>query len=242
MNVPACQTQGHALLAGELAGDAPIVVLTPHPDDESLGCGALLAAAFAQNGARVICLTDGSRSHPRSTAWPSHRLAQKRQEELSEAVRRLGGEDQDITWLGYPDGQLAAQDAQVIAVRIGRICQGLNAQRLFSTSPLDEHADHKAAAQIARRVCHLCPSLELFYYPVWSRYADPSFRSANHGCRILSVTTEAHRAAKARAIDAHASQLGRTVEDDPEGFSLDPAMVRLFTMQDEIYFKVPSCA
>ncbi len=112
----------------------------------------------------------------------------------------------------------------------------------FRASPLDEHADHKAAAHIARLVCHLCPSLQLFYYPIWSRYDDPSFQSANHGCRILSVTTEAHRATKARAIDAHASQLGRTVEDDPDGFSLDPEMVRLFTMQDEVYFEVPLCA
>ncbi len=53
---------------GIAAGAAPIVVLAPHPDDESLGCGALLAAAFAGKGARVVCLTDGSGSHPGSRA------------------------------------------------------------------------------------------------------------------------------------------------------------------------------
>ncbi len=104
MTAAARPTSPDCFAAEELAGDAPVVVRAPHPDDESLGCGALLAAAFQKTGARPICLTDGSGSHPGSAAWPPSRLAQKRQEEMRKAVRCLDGCDEDVTWLGHPDG------------------------------------------------------------------------------------------------------------------------------------------
>ena len=48
-----------------LTGGGPIIVLAPHPDDETLGCGGLLAAcAAAQIPAHIFVLTDGSLSHP----------------------------------------------------------------------------------------------------------------------------------------------------------------------------------
>ena len=53
-----------AVAASVLLRGRPLLVLAPHPDDESLGCGALLAQAFAGAGAHVACLTDGAASHP----------------------------------------------------------------------------------------------------------------------------------------------------------------------------------
>ena len=44
------------LLPDVFEGRESLVVLAPHPDDESLGCGALLARGFAGAGAHVICL------------------------------------------------------------------------------------------------------------------------------------------------------------------------------------------
>ena len=44
-----------------------VLVLAPHPDDETLGCGAALAAAVTAGYAvRVVAATDGDGSHPRS--------------------------------------------------------------------------------------------------------------------------------------------------------------------------------
>ena len=53
-----------AASADALLGGRPLLVLAPHPDDESLGCGALLAHGLAGPGAHVACLTDGAASHP----------------------------------------------------------------------------------------------------------------------------------------------------------------------------------
>jgi LmbE family N-acetylglucosaminyl deacetylase len=53
-----------------------ILVVAPHPDDETLGCGGLISL-LAQNGSAfyIVFVTDGSASHRNSRAWPSARLA-----------------------------------------------------------------------------------------------------------------------------------------------------------------------
>ncbi len=224
-----------------LAGAGPVVVLAPHPDDETLGCGGLLAAAFAQRSAHVVCMTDGAASHPGSALWPPARLAAERRRELLEAVRRLGGTPRDVTFLDCPDTRLVSCDAQSLAVRIADICRETGAHRLFSASPLDHHTDHVATADIARRAAALRPGLRLFFYPVWSRWSDPDFLRAHGGWDMLRADISAVRAAKSDALHAHRSQLGLVVPDAAEGFCLQPDMVRRFCNEDEFYFEVPPC-
>ncbi len=69
----------------------PILVIAPHPDDEVLGCGGLLAACAAAGiKAHVAFLTDGSLSHPGSASWSQKRLAERRAVEAKRAARMLG--------------------------------------------------------------------------------------------------------------------------------------------------------
>lgn len=67
------------------------LVVAPHPDDESLGCGGLLAM-LAQRDCEVavIFVTDGGASHPHSVSWSRTRLASKRQDEANAALLELG--------------------------------------------------------------------------------------------------------------------------------------------------------
>lgn len=230
--------KNECISARDLAGAAPIVVLAPHPDDETLGCGGLLAAAFEHAGAHVICMTDGSASHPGSVHWPPYRLAKQRQRELIDALRLLGGTKDDLTWLGYRDGLLGACDPTPISERIASICRQLGAERLFSTSPIDHHADHKAAADIAMRVSARSPLMRLFFYPVWSRWDDPDFLAAHGELQMLEVNTAIYRSKKTAALKAHRSQLGLLVSDTPTGFCLETELVRRFCEESEFYFEV----
>ncbi len=103
--------------ASALLGGRPLLVLAPHPDDESLGCGGLLAAAFSirgpRRGAHVVCLTDGAGSHPGSSAVSPADLAVIRRRELVSALIHLGGTEGDLTWVGAPDRALDATRAIV---------------------------------------------------------------------------------------------------------------------------------
>lgn len=222
-----------------LTGGAPIVVLAPHPDDESLGCGALLAHAFAQDGAQVICMTDGSASHPGSRDFPPARLAAVRRQELLCAVARLGGASKDVTWLGHPDGWLGAQDQGAIVASIAEICRARGARHLFAPAPQDHHEDHRSTARIAGRVAAKVPGVTVFSYPLWSRWDDPDLMSRILCHGPLALDPGPWRDAKRAAIDAHATQLGRVVRDDPTGFTMSAEFVDAFVEAPEIYWRAP---
>ena len=223
--------------AQSLTGGAPIVVLAPHPDDESLGCGALLAHAFDTHGAHVICMTDGGGSHPGSTDWPADRLAAMRWQELSHAIVRLGGMPTDMTWLGHPDGWLGLQDADRIVADIVAVCRERGARHLFAPAPEDHHEDHRTTARIAQRVALAMPGITVFSYPVWSRWDDPELLDHVVERHPVALDTASWRARKTLAIAAHRTQRGLVVDDDPAGFRLQEAFIDAFSTEPEIFWR-----
>lgn len=82
-------------------GDATdVLVIAPHPDDEVLLAGGVLARAVKQ-GQRiaVILVTNGD--------YGCERDGYLREAESIAALRALGVKDTDVHFLGYPDGALA---------------------------------------------------------------------------------------------------------------------------------------
>lgn len=226
-------------LPGVFAGHEKLVVLAPHPDDESLGCGALLAQAFAGAGAHIICLTDGSGSHPGSTLWPPKRLAGQRRAELIDAIKHLGGTARDLTWLGMPDAGLYRADARAVAGALEGIIDGLGARHIFAPAVEDSHEDHQATAKFAHELRLRRPDWSYYTYPVWCRWNDPDFgqKIARHAPVYLPL--DGLRAAKCAAIHAHQSQLGQVVPDDPLGFTLPTGFVEKFLSCDEVFWRMP---
>jgi LmbE family N-acetylglucosaminyl deacetylase len=229
--------------AEALTGGRPLLVLAPHPDDESLGCGGLLAAAFAgagagpASGAHVVAMTDGAASHPGSADWPAPRLAALRRDEMARAVAALGGGGADLSHLDLPDGAMATRDPAPVAAVIAAMVDRLGAATVLAPSAVDAHADHKATARVAALVQAQRPEVRLLTYPVWSRWDEADVVAAHAPARALRLDIGPWRAAKRRAIDCHQSQLGAVVHDDPAGFVLDPRFVDLFMREDELFFE-----
>ena len=225
-----------AVSADDLLRGRSALVLAPHPDDESLACGGLLAAAFQPSGpgAHVVCLTDGAASHPASRSVSQAELSELRRGELAAAVDHLGGDKTDITWIGAPDGGLAATDDKVNAVL--NLAKAGASFLLLAPSPLDPHCDHVAGAEIGRRVARSLPGLRLCFYPVWSRWHGGGVAPAPEGTRAVRLQVGRFRAQKAAAIAAHRSQQGRVINDDPDGFEMPPGFAAFFGDRDEVYF------
>ena len=93
---------------GALLQDARrLVVVAPHPDDEVLGCGGLMAAAQAHGiPVCVIALTDGEMAYPHVPAWAPHLLAPARRQELDAALAALGLTNHAVTHCDLGDGAL----------------------------------------------------------------------------------------------------------------------------------------
>ena len=220
--------------------DGPLLVLAPHPDDESLGCGGMIAGAQASGrDVFVLVLTDGAFSHPRSAEYPAARLRRLREAESRQAGRMLGLPERNVSFLGLSDGhtpqrgEAAERAAQAIAAH-ARACR---AATILTTWRHDPHCDHLAASLLGARAAALA-GVALFEYPVWG-WTLPGRRLLDAGTPAgFRLDVSAHLAAKRRAIACHRSQLGEVITDDPQGFVLEARFVALFTGGFETFLRV----
>src|ERR1700677_2938230 len=98
------------------------LILAPHADDESLGCGGLIAACCERGQLPfVVILTDGAASHPGSKQYPPQRLRQLRAEEARKAVEKLGLASENLAFFDYPDTALPT--SQAVSDRVARLAR-----------------------------------------------------------------------------------------------------------------------
>ena len=91
-------------LLGEVLEGRPFIVVAPHPDDESLAYGGLIADACRPGlRGKVVIVSDGAGSHPNSKAYPPDQLTALREEEAKRAGAELGLRSEDIHVLRLPD-------------------------------------------------------------------------------------------------------------------------------------------
>ncbi|CAO4140285.1 LmbE family protein [Methylorubrum thiocyanatum] len=204
-----------------------LVVAAPHPDDESLGCGGLIVQALAEGRAvRVVIVSDGCGSHPNSKAYPHDRLRDLRESETVRAMAELGLGAEHVHFLRLPDGGVPREgpQAEAAAEAIADIARAAGTSALFVTWRHDPHCDHTASAAIVDLARARLPGIAAYAYPVWG-WTLPPEREVGPAPEGFRLAVESERAAKRRAVEAHASQVSGLIEDDPSGFQLEPAMI-----------------
>ncbi|MBK5222828.1 MAG: PIG-L family deacetylase [Acidimicrobiia bacterium] len=136
---------------------ATLGVVVAHPDDESFGLGAVLAAlAAAGAGVRVVCFTQGEAS----TLGPSVGLDLVRRDELHAAADVLGLSRMRLA--SYRDGGLGDVSPALLDREIEADIAGASLVVVFEPSGVTGHVDHRAATAAAERVAaqHGLPVLE----------------------------------------------------------------------------------
>ncbi len=155
------------------------IIFAPHPDDEILCCSNKISNLLAQGEkVKVVILTDGD-AHSDSNAKLSQFYGQKRRLESIKAARRLGLNDNDIYFLGFPDGYLSKLNGIPVTSKYTRRTQSplgsyfagtdfsrKNLKELISNivatySPdevfipsdtLDRHGDHIVTGQLVKEI------------------------------------------------------------------------------------------
>jgi LmbE family N-acetylglucosaminyl deacetylase len=224
----------------------PVVVVAPHPDDETLGVGGLLAELLARGvPITVVAVTDGEGAFGPSTAEVRHALARRRRAEQDSALRCLAGSTDgapasveravvgqssagwpSVVRLGLPDGAVSGVRHE-LAASLGPLLAGA----AWCLAPLawDGHPDHDSCGEATLEACG--DRIPVSQYPIWAWHWARPPQVPPAGAVRVPLRPEA-RARKADALRAFRSQY----ETASSGPVLPPHVVDRFRRPFEVLF------
>ena len=190
-----------------------VLVIAPHPDDESIATGGLLQSVRAAGAAlRLLVLTDGD-----NNPWPQRwiekrwridtaaraRWGARRRAEAHAALRVLGIDAGDVRFFGLPDlgltDLLMRADGALMTSLRGQLDEFAPTLLVFPALA-DRHPDHNAAHVLLR--CALARSAiapRLLTFAVHGASPAPG--------QVAVALDQQRRALKQAAILAHATQM-----------------------------------
>lgn len=172
-----------------------VLVVSPHPDDESIGCGGTLRChTRAGDAVKIVFLTSGEAGG--FDVVSPEELARQREQEAREAARILGV--QDIEFWHQPDSML-----RVTGTLIRRLADTLRIWKpdlVYAPHAHEDSPDHRAGSRLVRRaVASLdgrVPHPDCLFFEIWT-----PIRRIDEIVDISEVLEE-----KLEAIRAHRSQ------------------------------------
>jgi N-acetylglucosamine malate deacetylase 1 len=209
------------------------IVFSPHQDDETFGCGGMIARKREQGITVVVTfLTDGRGSHG-SDPDIQKKIIHIRKEESLTALAILGVKPSEIHFLDQPDGtlpDLKAEKRQQIINQISELLKRYQPGEVYVPHRKDCHKDHEATYYLVKEaIAQTGIRVELLQYPIWVFWRAPLFiflklQDITAAYR-LSITSVQEK--KKRAIAAYPSQM----QSLPRGF------IKRFLNSEEIFFK-----
>jgi N-acetylglucosamine malate deacetylase 1 len=176
-----------------------VLVLAPHPDDETIGVGGTLALhAAAGDPIHVVFLTAGTSGDPTGREDKAA-YAAKREREARAACARLGVSA--VEFWGFPDNfEVTANDLAAITPRVRELIDRVAPAVIYAPHPGEQHSDHHVAAVIlARALATVSSPPPAFGFEVWS---------ASQASIVVDVSSVYET--KLAALRCYASQLEHT--------------------------------
>lgn len=218
-----------------------VVVVAPHPDDETLGCGGAIALLRQHNiPVQVLVISDGTQSHPSSKRFPAEKLRAVRESEAISALEILGVATDSVTFFQWPDTavpQPGERDFLRAVEQCDRALQSLSPDLVFIPWQFDQHCDHQATWQIVHHCLQAWPQPpRQLMYSIWGDRAAglPTLPADETGWRLdISQVEDTKR----QAAMAHRSQTTDLINDDPNGFQLTAEMLNNLISPYETYLE-----
>ena len=175
-----------------------VLVVVPHPDDETLSTGGLIAALRTRGtDVLIVAVTDGENAYENSSE-----LGVRRQAEQAAARSVLGVNQENTIRLGLPDSDVAAHEQELV----DRLLQLVSADtHILAPWVGDFHPDHEACGRAAATVAHLTGARITFYF-FWMWHRGTLLSLEGDKLSIFPLD-QALMQKKARALQCHESQL-----------------------------------
>jgi LmbE family N-acetylglucosaminyl deacetylase len=191
-----------------------LVVVAPHPDDETLGLGATIAQLIAAGvSVQVVSVSDGEAALPGASPSDRARMAATRQHELRRAASLLSAPEP--TPLGLPDGQLAEYEDRLAELLVEILENAAVRPWCAATWRGDGHPDHEAVGRAAATACARTDAV-LLEYPIWMwHWATPTDPAVPWGRARSSPTPDWAVVRKRLAAQCFRSQFESSADSPP---------------------------
>jgi LmbE family N-acetylglucosaminyl deacetylase len=209
------------------------VVVVPHPDDEALAAGGLIAHQRRRDrDVVVIAVTDGDAAYP---DWRGGELARVRRREQLVALRRLGVRRHAVHRLGIADGAVARHDDAVVTALLEVLSPS---DTLVAPAVFDWHPDHEACGRAARSAADLvgCTLLGSLF---WAHH-HPDHAPAHMSLGVLALD-DVEVAHRRTAVGTHRSQLEPSTRTRADPI-LTPDLLGLLDHPVEYYATDPAAS
>jgi LmbE family N-acetylglucosaminyl deacetylase len=150
------------------------IVFSPHPDDETLGCGGTIIKKIRAGAeVKIVFMTYGQKSHQHIIS--ENKLKSMRVSEALAASKKLGVEE-TVVFLGFEDGELSKNQTSAIH-KVIKLLLNQQPHEIFIPyykEPLLWSADHLATNRIVLAALQRYGREAVIYeYPIWFWYHWP---------------------------------------------------------------------
>ena len=225
-----------------LPARAVTLVIAPHQDDGTLGCGGVMVRKRLEgHPVHIVFVTDGSASHLGHPTMTPQAMAAVREREGRAAARHLGVETPAIHFLGACDGTLdhLSPEARTRLVADLRCLLGtVRPDEIFIPYRRDGSSEHEAAFRLfieALAGTGLRP--RIYEYAIWAWW-NPlrMLRALFTARRVSRFSFRGYEGIKIAALECYRSQFEPTPPWDKP--VLSPEFVRLFQHPCEFYLEI----
>lgn len=218
--------------AKELFPSGKVLIVAPHPDDEVMGCGGLIARLVSAGQVpNIIILTGGEGSHAACCQISSSDIIKNRRELTRKALGILGEPETHVYELNYPDGGILKEDEETN--KLISLIKEINPDCIFVPHWGEGWRDHvftkKIVEEISPReavIYEYC--VWLWYYLVWTGFDK-------HNIFRVKMSDEEHDL-KLKAMDVYLSPLAPCGK--PWSGVLPPQLIKAHMQDMELYFKI----
>ena len=167
-----------------------VLVISPHPDDDIIGCGGTLQN-YRGRGAEIasVYMTDGRKGNPR---YGEEELVSMRRQEAKTAADIIG--IQKLIFFDNRDRELSVTSKTV--AELSKVLKDIQPEAVFLPFIIDDHPDHATTIQIFLAAIKSLPPVMCYTWGIWTPL--PCFNVA------VDITSFADL--KRNALAAHKSQ------------------------------------